>query len=189
MKQDFHKFKPRIAHTARIVGRRVSIGPFSVVEDDVLLDGGFGDNSQITIGSRCKIKKGAILRAYSGEIRIGNRVAIGEYSILAGHSKLNIGDCTLIAGHCYISAANHMFTTDEIIRFQGETSIGINISSNCWIGGHTTILDGVEIGQGCVVGAGSVVTRSLPGNTICFGNPCKAVRKREPFSIMEDSIK
>ncbi len=47
-----------------------------------------------------------------------------------------------------------------------------------WIGGNVAILDGITIGEGCVIGASSVVTRSLPPYTICVGNPCRPIRKR-----------
>lgn len=183
---EYHVFASRISTGAQIVGKRIAVGPFTVIEDHVLLDSEYGHKSMISIGCRCKIKSGVVLRTYGGEICIGNRVSIGEYSVLAGHSKLAIGDCTIIAAHCYISAANHIFSNDEIIRFQGEISRGIDIGRDCWIGGNTMVLDGVKIGDGCVVGAGSVVTKSLPPNTICRGNPCQVIRIREPFRKLEE---
>jgi len=182
---EYHVFGSIISTAAQIIGKQITVGSFTVIEDHALLDSGHSNKSMISIGCRCKIKQGVVLRTYGGEIRIGNRVSIGEYSVLAGHSSLIIGDCTIIAAHCYISAANHIFSNDEIIRFQGETSRGINIGKDCWIGGNTMILDGVDIGDGCVVGAGSVVTTSLPPNTICRGAPCQKVRTREPFPKWE----
>jgi len=184
---EYHVFGSRIATTAQIVGKQITVGPFTVIEDHVLLDSGSSNKSIISIGWRCKIKQGVVLRTYGGEIHIGNRVSIGEYSVLAGHSRLIIGDCTIIAAHCYISAANHIFSNDWIIRFQGEISKGINIGKDCWVGGNTMVLDGVNIGDGCVVGAGSVVTKNLPPNTICRGNPCQVVRTREPFLKSEEN--
>jgi len=139
---------------------------------------------------RCKIKQGAVLRTYDGEIEIGKRVSIGKYSILAGHGNIQIGDCTIIAGHCYISAANHIIDHDNIIRFQGETTKGINIGKNVWIGGNVSILDGVSIGDGCSIGSGAVVTKNLPSNTICFGNPCEVIKTRcsafKDYEILEE---
>jgi acetyltransferase-like isoleucine patch superfamily enzyme len=189
MTEGYHKFGPKIALSAKVIGENVKIGPLSIVEDYVCLESGLHDKSQIWIGSRCKIKQGVVMRTYGGEIRISDRVSIGEYSVLAAHSKLTIGSCTIIAAHCYLSAANHIFADDGIIRFQGETTRGINIGDSCWIGGNTMILDGVDIGDGCVVGAGSVVTKSLPAHTLCHGNPCHVVRKREPFPRTEDVTK
>lgn len=178
---DYHAFKPIIASTAKMVGKNISIGPFSQIEDYVLLDSGFSVDSKLMIGSRSKIKRGATLHTYDGWIRIGNRVSIGEYSIIAGHGGINIGDCTIIAGHCYISAANHIFVERKTTRFQGETSFGIEIGENVWIGGTVTITDGVNIGSGCVIGAGSVVTHNLPPYSLCYGIPCKVVKLRDEY--------
>jgi acetyltransferase-like isoleucine patch superfamily enzyme len=185
---EYHIFKPKIANTVRMSGQNIVIGPFSVIEDYVTLDGGFKENSRISIGFRCKIKQGAVLRTYGGEIKIGNRVSIGEYSVLAGHSRLFIGDCTIIAAHCYLSAANHIFEKEGIMRFQGEMARGITIGNDCWIGGNTMILDGVELGKGCIVGAGSVVTKSLPDYTVCHGNPVQIFKKRE-YLLTEEEMK
>ena len=123
-----------------------------------------------------------------GRIDVGSRVTIGEYCYLAGHGGLTIGDNSIVAPHCCISAANHIF--DDLsapIRFQGETTLGIHIGSDVWIGARTVILDGVSIGNGCVIGAGSVVTKSLPDYAIAIGSPCEVVRwrGRNDFNVRE----
>jgi acetyltransferase-like isoleucine patch superfamily enzyme len=185
MDNRYHHFGSKISTSAKIFGEKISIGPFTVIEDYVTLLGGFHDRSSISVGSRCKIKQGVVIRTYGGEIKIGNRVSIGEYSVLAGHSKLEVGDCTIIAAHCYLSAASHIFVSDGTIRFQGEKTKGIIIGRDCWIGGNTMILDDVRVGDGCVIGAGSVVTRDLPGGAVCHGSPCQVIGKREPFLSKE----
>lgn len=186
----YHKFKALISDKVKFIGKgNIKIGEFTVIEDYVLMDTGNNTNSYISIGKRCKIKQGVILRTYDGYIEIGDRVSIGEYSIIAGHGGIVIGDCTLIAGHCYLSAANHIFAdTGEKIRFQGETAKGIFVGENVWIGGDVMILDGVRIGNGCVVGAGSLVTRDLPPNTICYGRPCRPIKKREKPIWMKNTF-
>lgn len=180
MNEMHHDFKPIISDIAKITGKgHIQIGAFTVIEDYVLLDTANNLNSYIIMGKRCKIKQGAILRTYNGGIKLGNRVSIGEYTQIAGHGGVTIGDCTIIAGQCYITAANHIYIDNELIRFQGETAKGVNIGNNVWVGGDVMIMDGVTIGVGCVIGAGSVVTEDLPSDTICYGVPCKVVRERE----------
>ncbi|MBQ2259669.1 MAG: sugar O-acetyltransferase, partial [Spirochaetales bacterium] len=58
-----------------------------------------------------------------------------------------------------------------------EVALPIKVGNNVWIGTGTIILAGVEIGDGSIVGAGSVVTKSIPSNVIAYGNPCKVIRK------------
>lgn len=153
------------------------LGQHTAVEDYVTLDTGLLSRAFIRTGQRCKIKQGVIIRSMDGYVSIGNRVSIGEYTIIAGHGGVTIGDETIVAGHCYISAANHIIADPNTsVRYQGETAIGIEIGSNVWIGGRVVVLDGVSIASGVVIGAGSVVTKSLPPNSVCFGAPCQVIR-------------
>lgn len=183
MTMKYHEFKPKVSPMAKLAGcGQIEIGAFSVIEDHVLIDTGLNPRSYISIGKRCKIKRGTILKSYGGNIRIGDRTTIGEYTIIAGHGGVNIGKTCEIAGHCYISAQNHILINNELIRFQGETAKGINIEDNVLISGNCMIVDGVEIGYGSVVGAGSVVTKNIPKNKIGCGDPCKILYERdEPF--------
>jgi len=174
----YHQFDYRMAPSVEVRGSNIEIGPFTVIEDYTLLDCGKKLSSYISIGSRCKLKRGAVIRTYDGFIDIGNRVSVGEYSVLAGHGGLKIGNNSIIAAHVYISAANHIHNPGEVVRFQGETANGITIGNECWIGGFVMIVDGVIIEDGVVVGAGSVVTRNLPKNTVCYGVPCRPIKQR-----------
>ena len=68
---------------------------------------------------------------------------------------------------------------DESINRYTDKEYGapIEIGNNCWLGGNVIVLPGVKIGNGCVIGAGSVVTHDIPDNYLAYGNPCKAIRK------------
>ncbi len=174
----YHKFKPAISNYAQIVGKNVEIDAFSTIEDYVRIESTDNVRSHISIGFRSKIKQGTILNSYDGLIKIGNRVTIGPYCFIGGHGGVTIGDCTMTAGQCYISAANHISTKGEMIRFQGEKAEGIFIGRSVWLGANVIVLDGVSIGDGCIIGAGSVVTMDMPPNTICYGLPCKPIKER-----------
>ena len=170
-----------VSSDARIIGDGLLIvEPFAIIEANVLID--LGKTGIITIGSRSKLKYGCVLRSYDGRITIGERTTICEYSILAGHGDITIGNFVAIAGHSYIAASNHIFYSQDPIRFQGETACGIEIQNNVWIGAGCTVLDGVEIGEGCVIGAGSVVTCNLKDNSVCIGVPCREKYTREEKS-------
>lgn len=173
-----------IAEAAKLRGRgRIVIGPFATIEDGVLLDTGSRASAHIEIGPRSKLKYGAVVKAYDGWVRVGSRTSVGEYSVLAGHGGLDIGSAVILAGHCYLSAAEHNWTGTVPIRFQGETARGITVEDGCWLGARVVVLDGICIGEQTIVGAGSVVTKDLPAYKVCVGTPCRVVRSRNVETI------
>ena len=79
----------------------------------------------------------------------------------------------------------NQYYDEEIKRYTDkEYGAPIRIGNNCWLGGNVVVLPGVTIGNGCVIGAGSVVTHDIPDNYLAYGNPCKAIRE----ITEEDSI-
>jgi acetyltransferase-like isoleucine patch superfamily enzyme len=77
-------------------------------------------------------------------------------------------------------AENHSFEDSEIpIQDQGVTRKGIHIEDDVWIGNRVIVLDGIHVGRGAVIGAGSVVTKDVPINAVVVGNPARIVRYRE----------
>lgn len=168
----------KVSANVAIVGAgQLIIGAHSVIEPNVFIDLGVG--GVVKIGARTKVKYGCAIRSYDGVISIGDRSTIGEYTILAGHGGLTIGHTVIISGHCYFSAADHIYHAGDPIRFQGETAKGIDVASGAWIGAQVVILDGVCIGENTIVGAGSVVTKSMGSNMICFGAPCRERKAKQ----------
>lgn len=149
---------------------RSSISPRSTLN---LFNGG-----RIEIGKGCFIMDYAMILSYGGNIKIGDRVSVNPFTILYGHGGLEIGNDVLIAAHTVIIPANHTFSSRKLIRTQHATAKGIKIGDDVWIGANCAILDGVTVGKGCVIGAGSVVTKSLPPYSVVVGNPAKILYKR-----------
>lgn len=111
------------------------------------------------------------------ETKIGNRTGIGI------HSKIGtviIGNDCMIAEQCLIYSHNHKFNRNDVpIGEQGyDEDKPVIIGDNVWIGGRVTILPGVRIGNGSVVGAGSVVTKNVNPNSVVAGNPARFIRNR-----------
>ena len=89
--------------------------------------------------------------------------------------KVTFGDNVFIAPDCGFYTAGHPFDIEQ--RNSGlEYAFPIHVGNNVWIGGHTTVLPGVTIGDGTVIGAGSVVTRDIPSDSFAAGNPCRVIR-------------
>ncbi|MCU0430083.1 MAG: acyltransferase [Cytophagaceae bacterium] len=176
------------------LGKMVSIGDYSFLSG-LGTDGlRIGDHSSIGAFSRL-ICSSNFQRLGIG-IRIGKHVGIGEYAFIGGAGGVSIGDECIIGQYLSCHPENHEYQNLKVpIRLQGCTRKGITIGPNCWIGAKVTILDGVEIGQHCVIAAGSVVTKSFPSYSVIGGVPARILRSlREeekndsPARIPEHSI-
>ena len=123
----------------------------------------------ISLGSDTYIKEHCYFDAYGGFIDIEGRCAFAQGTIIHGGGGVAIGANVITGANCYIIASNHKFDSREYpIMLQGDRCKGITIGRNVWIGGHVIVLDGVEIGDNCVIGAGSVITKSVASNTLVF---------------------
>ena len=125
-------------------------------------------------------------------IRIGNYVKVSAFStLIAGiKSTIDIGDYTIIGPSVLIASFNHGFESEHTpIRYQpwdDDVRGSITIGKNVWIGGHVVILPGVTIGENSIIGAGSIVTKDIPPNSI-FTNRAEAVcGKRSTVDVDEN---
>ena len=140
--------------------------------------------NNVSIGAYSRVIISTSLNNIGSHITIGNNVGIGEFAYLGGAGGLEIGDDCIVGQYLSCHPENHVFSNENIlIRHQGITRKGISIGKNCWIGSKVTILDGVEIGSGCVIAAGAVVTKSFPANSVIGGVPAKLLSQRNQQSI------
>ncbi|UKT63039.1 sugar O-acetyltransferase [Pedobacter mucosus] len=127
---------------------------------------------------------------YGRHITIGDNVIININCTFVDCNRIYIGNNVLIASNVQIYTATHpVETSDRLIENWTEAdsspffrtyALPVTLEDNVWIGGGVIILPGVTIGKNSVIGAGSVVTRSIPGNSVAFGNPCKVIRENNP---------
>ncbi|WP_339618190.1 sugar O-acetyltransferase [uncultured Gilvimarinus sp.] len=123
------------------------------------------------VGDNVHIEK-PIRVDYGCNTTIGSNVFINFNFVLLDCCPVTIGDNVFIAPNVQVYAASHPLDLGQRNAHIGVAA-PITIGSNVWIGGGCIILPGVSIGDGCTIGAGSVVTKSIPANSVAFGNPCK----------------
>lgn len=112
---------------------------------------------------------------YGYNIEIGENFYSNHNLVILDGAKVEIGDNVFIAPNCCITTAGHPINIDE--RNRGlEYAYPIKIGNNVWIGAEANILPGVTIGDNVTIGAGSVVNKSIPANSIAVGNPCKVIK-------------
>lgn len=137
----------------------------------------------ISVGSNVEIHKNAIIATHTNnaKIEIGNDVIVGEYCHITSINKITIENGVLLGKKCLITDNNHgdvdlsslmIPPSKRDIVSKGEVVIGKNV----WIGDNVVVLPGVKIGESCVIGASSVVTKSLPPFSVCVGSPAKVIK-------------
>ncbi len=113
---------------------------------------------------------------YGTHISIGKNFFANYNCTIIDVAKVTIGDNCQFAPNVSIYTAGHPLHP-EIRNTLYEYGIHVTIGNNVWIGGNSVVLPGVNIGDNCVIGAGSVVTKDIPPWSLTAGNPCHVIRK------------
>jgi acetyltransferase-like isoleucine patch superfamily enzyme len=134
---------------------------------------------RIRLGSDVTLGKDIYLGAWpQAELMVGNNSYVGRWTIILANQSVVIGNDCLIAPGCHITDVNHGIELGELIRKQPLSSKPVLIGNDVWIGVGSSILPGVTIGDGAVIGARSVVTHNVPRGAIFVGSPAKLLRYR-----------
>lgn len=123
---------------------------------------------------------------YGKHIFVGNNVIINMNCTFVDNNRIEIGNNVLIASNVQIYTSTHpVKVAERLVQNWDENSgqefshcyaLPVTIEDNVWIGGGVIILPNVTIGKNSVIGAGSVVTRSIPANCVAVGNPCRVIK-------------
>ncbi len=144
------------------------------------------DPRSITIGK--DFSHGLGCRLYCQDPEIGSRLVIGNHVSLNDDVVINadrggvisVGNNVLIGPGVVIRASNHNYANrDSLIRNQGHSASEIHIEDDVWLGAGVIVMPGVSIGHGAVVGAGSIVTKSIEPFGLAVGIPAKVIKYRQ----------
>ena len=112
-------------------------------------------------------------------ISLGNQVGINNGAILDGRGGIEIGDYSMIGPHaCLFSSSHSHQDTSKPISLQGHKMKPLRIGKDVWIGANSTILGGIKIGDGAIIGANAVVTKDVSAYSIVGGVPASFLGKR-----------
>ena len=178
----------------RRMGKNVNIGVGVKIENPELIT--IGDNvkicdgatliarpeSEIFVGNNTVINDRVYLdtEQKGGYIRIENDVYIGTGTTLFGHKGLEIGDHVLMAQNISLTPYSHIFGDPDVnIIKQGGHSKKVTIGRDSYIGMGVCIMYSGDIGEGSVIGAGSVVVKPIPPYSVAVGCPAKVIKKRQ----------
>lgn len=133
--------------------------------------------SKMKLGKNSKIRDGAII--YCPEnITISDNVSINSGVTILAQGGLTIGEYTMVSPGVTIVTVNHDYAKTGQEAFDTRIKKKITIGKNVWIAAGAIILPGVNIGDGAVVAAGSVVTKDVPNNSIVAGVPARVIKER-----------
>lgn len=149
-------------------GGRLVIGP------------GFRSNNREMANPIGRFHACSLIVSGTGELSIGSNVGMSSSAVVC-HNKVTIGDNVNLGGGTVIYDTDFHSTSrldrkDSVTDRANANTAPVIIKKDVFVGAHTTILKGVTIGEGSIIGACSVVTRSVPANEIWAGNPAKFLR-------------
>lgn len=134
----------------------------------------------LTTGRMCRLD----LDGSRETLYIGDHCEFGDYMHIVAHSKVVIGDHVLAASKVFISDTDHgsysRMEQDAPSVPPGDRKLysrQVRIGDRVWLGENVVVLAGVEIGCGCIIGAGSVVSQSIPANCIAAGIPARVIKR------------
>lgn len=113
---------------------------------------------------------------YGYNVEIGENFYANVNCVILDEATVSFGDNVFIAPNCGFYTAGHPLNVEQ--RNAGlEYARPITVGNNVWIGAAVSVLPGVTIGDNCVIGAGSVVNKDIPANSLAVGNPCRVIRR------------
>ena len=166
------------------------IGSNTRIFSEAKINNNLDDKTKIVIGDNCDIKGELLTFGHGGEIIIGNYSFVGERTKIWSAKKIIIGDRVLISHNVNIHD-NNSHPLDSKLRHEDFKHIAIIglpkenhhldekeiiIENDVWIGFNSSIMKGVRIGKGAIIGANTIITKDVPDFAVCLGNPMRIIK-------------
>ena len=138
------------------------------------------NKKNLILKNNAQIYEYVIIRARENDVIVGQNTQIGPFCVILVGDGVEIGDNVLIGPHCVFAAGQHNYKQLEqpMIEAGGISKGKIRVGNDVWIGANTTIIDGVTVGDGAVIGANSFVNKDVESFGIYAGAPAKKIANR-----------
>lgn len=167
----------KISPSARL--KNVSLGGSNIIRKNTTMYSKSKNGIVVGTGTEFGPNCGITANGENSKIVIGKNCAFGENVAIGGLEDITIGDNALFASNILILSTNHNYENPNVaVKFQGSRGEKITIGSDGWVGDGVTILAGANIGNHCIIGSKSVVTRgNIPDYSVVAGNPARIVKR------------
>ena len=128
------------------------------------------------IGENCYIEPPFHANWGGRHVHFGSNVYANFGLTTVDDTHIYVGDCTMFGPNVIVASAGHPICP-ELREKAYQYNFPVHIAKNCWIGAGVVIVPGVSIGDNTVIGAGSIVTKDIPANSVAVGNPCRVLRE------------
>ena len=169
--------------TKIVAAGNISMGKTVFIDDYVEINAicrkGVSIGSNVTIRKNTIIDCTGVIRELGEGLTIGNNVGISQNAFIQVRGMVEIGSNIMFGPGVSIFSENHDYSdAQKLFIEQPVNRKGVKLCDNIWVGANSTILDGVTIGEGVIIAAGSVVTKDVPPNCIVGGVPAKIIKER-----------
>ena len=139
-----------------------------------------GREATVHLGRWSWIGHGCKIRAHEGEVRIGAKTVLGQECTISAFQHISIGRECIVADRVMLIDFDHgVVEVERPIRAQGIYKRDVRVGHNVWVGYGACFLRGATVGDNCVVGTNTVITKDVPANAVIAGAPAKVLRMRE----------
>lgn len=168
----------RLAYWKLRLGRRLQLDGPAFICPDVTLE--IGKGATLRLGRWSWIGHGCKIRVHEGECVIGAKTVIGQECTVSAFQHVSIGRECILADRVMLIDFDHgVVEVERPIRTQGIYKRDVRVGHNVWVGYGACFLRGATVGDNCVVGTNSVITKDVPANAVVAGAPARVLRMRD----------
>ena len=139
-----------------------------------------GKGARVQLGRWCWIGHGSKIRAHEGEVVIGAKTVMGQECTISAFQHVRIGRECVIADRVMLIDFDHgVVEVERPIRAQGIYKRDVRVGHNVWVGYGACFLRGATVGDNCVIGTNTVVTKDVPADAVVAGAPARVLRMRD----------